>query len=142
MAQASQADIQVLEFELGNEIYCVEIEYVAEIVDMDELTKVPNTPPHVEGVMDLRGRTTSIVDPKVVFDIEESGEERRIIVFDHGVLDADGAVGWVVDEVDQVVDIPDESVDRSTVTEDESVNGIVRREDAFVVWVDPEAVTV
>ena len=60
---------QVLEFALGDETYCVSIDYVTEIVDVGELTTVPNAPRHVEGVMDLRGRTTSIVDPKTVFDI-------------------------------------------------------------------------
>lgn len=142
MAQTTQAEMQVLEFDLGDEIYCVEIDYVAEIVDMDELTSVPNTPSHVEGVMDLRGRTTSIVDPKVVFDIEDSGEERRIIVFDPDVLDADGAIGWVVDEADQVVNVSEESIDRTTVADDDAVQGIVRRDDSFVVWVDPEAVSI
>ena len=141
MAQASQAGLQVLEFDLGDETYCVEIHYVAEIVDKDDLTAVPNTPAHVEGVMDLRGRTTSIVDPKVVFDIEKSGDEKRIIVFDPEELDSDGAIGWVVDEVDQVVDIPEEAIDTSTVTDDDAIRGIVRREDSFVVWVDPEAVS-
>ncbi|MEF8826736.1 MAG: chemotaxis protein CheW, partial [Halapricum sp.] len=94
---------QVLEFQLGEETYCVSIDYVTEIVDVGELTSVPNAPPHVEGVMDLRGRTTSIINPKVVFDIADGSEAARIIVFDPEIADDDqGAVGWLVDEVYQV----------------------------------------
>ncbi|MFB6304752.1 MAG: chemotaxis protein CheW, partial [Haloferacaceae archaeon] len=112
---ATRTDAQVLEFDLGDETYCVEISYVAEIVDMGQLTEVPNTPDYVEGVIDLRGRTTSIVDPKTVLDIEGRGDGRRIIVFDPDHIDEGEALGWVVDEVKQVVDVNADEVDDSPV---------------------------
>lgn len=130
-------DSQVLEFKLGSETYCVDIDYVAEIVDVGELTVVPNSPPQVEGVMDLRGETTSIVNPKTVFDIDERGERKRIIVFDSKSLD-EGATGWIVDEVYQVVKVTDDDVDTTPITDDDSVRGIVKRDDEFVIWTDPE----
>jgi len=137
----SDATNQVLEFQLGDETYCVSIDYVTEIVDVGELTTVPNAPPHVEGVMDLRGRTTSIVNPKVVFDID-GGEPSRIIVFDPEVAtDEQGAVGWLVDEVDQVSQVDPANVDQSPTTEDvSSVRGVVKRDDGFVIWVNPDAI--
>ena len=52
---------QVLTFTLGEAEYCVPIEYVAEIGGGDTVRSVPNTDPHVEGVTDLRGETTTIV---------------------------------------------------------------------------------
>jgi len=133
---------QVLEFKLGDETYCVSIEYVTEIVDVGELTSVPNSPPHVEGVMDLRGRTTSIIDPKVVFDIEETEEPARIIVFDPEVADDDqGAAGWLVDEVYQVSQVDPANVDRSPTSDDvRSINGVVKRDGAFIIWVNPSAI--
>jgi len=131
---------QVLEFELGAETYCVSIDYVTEIVDAGEVTTVPNAPPHVEGVMDLRGRTTSIVDPKVVFGIDGGGDARRIIVFDPGIVEDQGAVGWLVDEVFQVVRVDAGDVDDSPSRDEESIRGVVKRDDDFVIWVDPVAV--
>jgi purine-binding chemotaxis protein CheW len=131
---------QVLEFELGAETYCVSIDYVTEIVDVGEVTTVPNSPPHVNGVMDLRGRTTSIVDPKVIFGIGEAGDEDRIIVFDPDIVENGGAAGWVVDEVFQVVRIDEANVDDSPSQDDDTVHGVVKRDDDFVIWVDPEAV--
>ncbi|MDG5775537.1 chemotaxis protein CheW [Haloarculaceae archaeon H-GB2-1] len=132
---------QVLEFELGEETYCVSIDYVTEIVDIGDVTKVPNAPPHVQGVMDLRGRTTSIIDPKVVFNIEEEREPKRIIVFDPDIVEDQGAAGWLVDEVFQVVHVDDGDLDTSAGDEDdESIKGVVKRDDDFVIWVDPEAV--
>jgi len=131
---------QVLEFALGEETYCVSIDYVTEIVDVGELTTVPNTPRHVEGVMDLRGRTTSIVSPKVVFGIGGDGAERRIVVFDPDIVEDQGAVGWLVDEVSQVVSVDPNDVDDAPGQDDDAVVGVVKRDDDFVIWVDPRAV--
>jgi len=136
----SERTTQVLEFDLGNETYCVDIRYVAEIVDMDDFTAVPNSPRHVEGVMDLRGRTTTIVDPKILYNIAEQGDRKRIIVFDPAELDGGSATGWVVDEVDQVIRISEEDVDQSPVVDDESIRGIVKRDGDFILWADPEAI--
>ncbi|QSG10855.1 Chemotaxis signal transduction protein [Halapricum desulfuricans] len=137
----SDATNQVLEFQLGDETYCVSIDYVTEIVDVGELTSVPNAPPHVEGVMDLRGHTTSIVNPKVVFDID-GGDPSRIIVFDPEIADDEqGAVGWLVDEVHQVSQVDPENVDRSPTSDDiDSVRGVVKRDGGFVIWVNPDAI--
>jgi len=137
----STTEGQVLEFELGEETYCVSIDYVTEIVDIGDLTKVPNAPRHVEGVMDLRGRTTSIVNPKSVFGIADNGAGQRIIVFDPAIIEDQSAAGWLVDEVDQVVQVTDKQVDDSPGSDGNgSIRGIVKRDDDFVIWVDPQAV--
>jgi purine-binding chemotaxis protein CheW len=129
---------QVLEFGLGAESYCLDIGYIDEIVDAGELTRIPNSPPHVEGVMDLRGRTTSIIDPKTVFDIDDEGDRSRIIVFDPETTGDKGAIGWVVDEVYQVVQVTDDDIDETTLADEASIRGIVKRDDRFVVWVEPD----
>jgi purine-binding chemotaxis protein CheW len=139
--QMSQTEGQVLEFKLGEETYCVSIGYVTEIVDIGELTKVPNSPPHVRGVMDLRGRTTSIVDPKVVFDIETDRDARRIIVFDPEIVEQQAAAGWLVDEVDQVVQVDRSEVDESPAEDQEAIIGVIKQDNGeFVIWVDPAEV--
>jgi len=127
---------QLLEFELGAESYAVDIAHVAEIVDVNDLTVVPNSPPHVEGVMDLRGKTTTIVDPKSVFGIGGDGDRKRIVVFDRGKTAGGKPVGWIVDEVDQVVEIDHEDVEASPV-DDDAIRGVIKREGDFVIWVRP-----
>lgn len=136
----SNTNGQVLEFELGSETYCVSIDCVTEIVDVGEVTSVPNAPRHIRGVMDLRGRTTSIVDPKVVFGIDDDGDEDRIIVFDPDIVEDQGAAGWVVDEVSQVGQIDESDVDDPPSQDTDAITGIVKRDDEFVIWVEPEAV--
>jgi purine-binding chemotaxis protein CheW len=140
MSAQSGTTGQVLEFKLGTETYSVSIDYVTEIVDVGELTKVPNAPPYVEGVMDLRGRTTSIVDPKAVFGLDEEGEGRRIIVFDPDIAEDQSAVGWLVDEVFQVVQVDPDQVDPSPADDTGAIRGVVKRDEEFVIWVDPAVV--
>lgn len=134
---ASGESTQVLEFTLGNERYCIYIDMVDEIVDAGQLTRIPNSPPQVEGVMDLRGQTTSIINPKTVFDIDQEGDRNRIIVFDPDTVGVQGTIGWIVDEVYQVSEITPDDVDETTTTDDDNVRGIVKGENKFVVWVDP-----
>ena len=137
---------QVLEFKLGSETYCVDIDYVTEIVDIGELTDLPNAPDYVNGVMDLRGRTTAIVDPKVIFDIDEADtDSKRIIVFDPDIIANRKAAGWLVDEVDQVVKLDDETVEDAPESGRDAVRGVIQHDDddddeGFVIWVDPQAV--
>jgi purine-binding chemotaxis protein CheW len=127
---------QLLEFELGDESYAVDIAHVAEIVDVNDLTVVPNSPRHVEGVMDLRGKTTTIIDPKSVFGIRGDGARKRIVVFDRERTVDGKSVGWIVDEVEQVLEVDGDDVESSPV-DDDAVRGVIKREDDFVIWVRP-----
>jgi len=130
-------DVQVLEFRLEDRNYCIDIAHVDEIVDKEELTPLPNSEPRVKGVMDLRGTTTTIIDPKQVLDLEATETGERVVVLESRG-DEDGNVGWLIDAVNQVVSIDTENVDQSV--ESGSVRGIVRQDDGFVVWVKPEEI--
>ncbi|MFD1684820.1 chemotaxis protein CheW [Halobellus litoreus] len=134
---ATARQMQVLEFELGGETYCVDIDYVSEIVDRGSLTSVPNAPEFVEGVMDLRGRTTSIVNPKTLLNVDDTGEANRIVIFDAKRFEDEAAIGWLVDEVDQVLRVSMDDVEDPPMERSDFIEGIVRREDELVVWISP-----
>lgn len=121
----------VLEFSLGERRYCMDISYVDEIVDADEeITPVPTADPQVVGVVDLRGTTTTVVDPKVTLNVDGETTGRRIIV-----LGDSGGRGLLVDDVHQVARVDAETVDDTTAMA--ATRGVIRREDRFVVWIDP-----
>ncbi|QSG05858.1 Chemotaxis signal transduction protein [Halapricum desulfuricans] len=126
---------QVLEFGLNGQRYCVEIETIAEIVDEESLTAVPDSDPHVVGVMNLRDETTTIVDPKIVFDLEHDGDERRIVIFDDGT---DEQFGWLVDTVHRVSTFRRSDVERQD--DSRTVRGLVNRDGGFLIWVDPAVI--
>jgi purine-binding chemotaxis protein CheW len=126
---------QLLVFTLGDTQYCVGIDRINEIVEKDDLTALPNTADHVRGVMDLRGETTTIIDPKLVLDTGAKTAADRVIIFG---TDRKRPVGWLVDEVHEVADVSDDEIE--SVTEDETIRGVIRSEDRFVIWIDPSAV--
>lgn len=124
----------VLEFSLGERRYCIDISHVEEIVDADEeITPVPNAEDQVVGVVDLRGETTTIMDPTISLGLESDTGGRRIIV----LSDFDGT-GLLIDDVHQVVEVGDDDLDDSTASE--STHGVIRHDERFVVWIDPAAV--
>jgi len=136
---SSEEVVRVLEFSLGDEYYCLDIEYVEEIVKRSTVTRVPNTPDFVDGVVDLRGQITTILEPKEMMDIESDGQQNLIVVFDPEQFEDQGAIGWVVDEVRQVVPIPESEVNHPPV-DAKYINGVVDRDEyeQFVIWVEPE----
>jgi len=133
----AEDETRVLEFALGEERYCLDIEYVEEIVKRETVTRVPNTPDFVAGVVDLRGQITTILDPKVLFDIDVEGSEDLIVVFDPDGLGDQGAIGWLVDDVNQVMPVADSEVNPSPVDQNH-VEGVVDRDGEFVIWTTPE----
>jgi purine-binding chemotaxis protein CheW len=136
-AVETAAETRVLEFNLGAGRYCLDIDHVEEIVKRETVTRVPNTPGFVEGVVDLRGQITTILDPKELLDIDDEGSKELIVVFDPEEFEDQGAIGWVVDDVNQVTPVVDEEVNESPVDADH-VNGVVERDGEFVVWTQPD----
>ncbi|WP_336338805.1 chemotaxis protein CheW [Haloarcula brevis] len=99
-------DEQVLTFTLGDERYCLGIEYVVELADSEEMTSLPNTEEFVEDIMELRGRTTTIINPTKILETDRKdlftdggNSEHRIVVLDGEGIDTVSSVGWVVSEV-------------------------------------------
>ncbi|RJX48824.1 chemotaxis protein CheW [Halonotius pteroides] len=128
------------------------MEYVTEITDRGEMTSVPNTPAHVEGVMDLRGLTTTIVNPLVVLEgesldpaelVTDGGKAtNRIIMLDRKLVDGDGAIGWLVSTVSNVTDIPTDAIEADTITDSPLFGGVVKRdEEGFLIWLNPNELT-
>ncbi|WP_232703521.1 chemotaxis protein CheW [Halobacterium wangiae] len=134
----TQGDEQVLTFQLDGQEYCVSITAVDEIVDYDQtVTALPETDSHVAGVMDLRGRTTTVVDPKEVLDTDGDGDGDHVVVFDSESDDAN-PVGWIVDSVSQVIGFDLDEINEDV--ESSLARGVVRNDDdRFIVWLDPSA---
>ena len=136
---ATEPETRVLEFSLDGEQYCLDIEYIEEIVKREGVTRVPNTPGFVEGVVDLRGQITTILNPKVVIGTDDQSRGELLLVFDAEEFDEQGHLGWVVDDVRQVSPVSDDDVNEPPV-DDEHVEGVIDRGDEaeFVVWTSPD----
>lgn len=137
-------ETQVLTFTLGDTTYCVAIEYVAEVVDGGELTDLPETEDHVEGVMDLRGTTTTIVNPSKILETDTrelvadgGNRNHRIVVLDSETVAAESSVGWLVSDVNEVTAVTDELVDTDPIGDTDFLRGLISEDDGFTIWLNP-----
>lgn len=96
-----------LTFGLGKEEFAIQVLRVREIMGVQDITQVPQTPPYVKGVINLRGKVIPVVDLRLKFAMPEQEYTARtcIIVVQ---IEQDGAkmlTGVVVDEVSEVLNI-------------------------------------
>ena len=101
MADEQSSERQLVVFDLGGEAYGVNIETVREIIRMQTITAVPDTPDFIEGIINLRGSVNPVVDLRKRFNlnVREETSETRIVVVDIGGED----IGVVVDAVNDVL---------------------------------------
>lgn len=104
--------VRLVLFTVGEHRLAVPVDDVRTTTDLpDELTSVPRTPPAVEGVTDLRGEITAVIDPSVHFPTDENGTgagREQLLVFDRGADDQSAAIR--VDEVLDVESVPERSL--------------------------------
>lgn len=88
---------------LADEEYGVEVLKVREIIRMPTITKMPNVPQHVEGIINLRGKVIPIISMRRRFSLmeNENGSQTRIIIMDV----AGNLTGFIVDAVSEVIRI-------------------------------------
>lgn len=103
-AGSGTATDQFLTFVLGAEQYGVEILRVQEIRGYSAVTPIPHTPPHIKGVMNLRGTVIPVVDLRAKFAMESSGYDKFTVII--VVTVGERVIGLVVDAVSDVLDIP------------------------------------
>lgn len=98
---------QVLTFTLGMETYGVDILRVQEIRGWAQVTRIPQSPPHVLGVLNLRGSIVPIVDLRMRFRLERAEYTAVTVIIVLSVETAAGRrdLGVVVDGVSDVIDI-------------------------------------
>ncbi len=104
--------LQLVTFTLDREEYGVEVLSVREIIRMPELTKMPNTPGYIEGVINLRGAVVPVVSLRKRFNMDscEKDHNSRILVMEQkgGIL-----TGFMVDSVAEVIRIQSDAIQPS-----------------------------
>ncbi len=124
--------MQFIIFRLGSEYFATETEKIQNISDMMQITKVPTAPEHIKGLINLRGSIKPLVDISMLLDIKTEGNQENIIILK---LD-DEEVGIAVDEVVEVVEIDDTTL--QTVTNDgkEHIRGVIEFNDYLLTVID------
>jgi len=104
-----------LTFTLAGEEYGIGILKVREIVGMMNITRIPQTPPYVKGVVNLRGKVIPVVDLRLKFGIEAMDYTDRtcIIVVEIVGTAKDIPMGVVVDAVSEVINIRQSDIEET-----------------------------
>ena len=104
-----------LTFTLAGEEYGIGILKVREIVGMMNITRIPQTPPYVKGVVNLRGKVIPVVDLRLKFGIEAMDYTDRtcIIVVEIVGTAKDIPMGVVVDSVSEVINIRQSDIEET-----------------------------
>lgn len=151
-SEAPERTVQVVEFVLGDERFAVAVGEVDSIVELEGSTRVPRTSDAIDGVMDLRGEITAIIDPRQFLDVEGDDDgDHQVLVLDQDQdkqklgLRVKRVVG--VEEYGwSLVDDPGAFEDLETTgTREETIHSIIRRPldgDDFepVAWLDIGAI--
>jgi purine-binding chemotaxis protein CheW len=97
-----------LTFQVGNEVYGIEIKCVTEIIGIQPITEVPELPDYIKGIINLRGKIIPVMDVRLRFKKEGVDYNDRTCVI---VVDIGGVpIGLIVDNVSEVLTIPEEEI--------------------------------
>jgi purine-binding chemotaxis protein CheW len=138
MDEAVGKEIQLVVFRLAQEEYGVDIQQVREIIKVIDITRVPKAPKFIEGVINLRGQITPVMDLRKRLDLPEleRGEETRIIIIELGK----NVVGMIVDAVTEVHRLPEKNIDPTpTISAEvgaEFINGVGKLGDRLLILLD------
>ena len=132
---------QLVSFSIFNEEYGVEVLKVREIIRMTTITHMPNTPPYVEGIINLRGKVIPIMSMRKRFGLAETANDSQTRII---VIDIAGALtGFIVDSVAEVIRISGSEIQpppsmTSGGIEQEFIVGVVNRADRLLILLDPD----
>lgn len=99
---------QYLTFTLGEEQFGVEVLRVQEIKVYTGVTRIPNTPEYVKGVLNLRGTIVPIVDLRMKFGMEPQEYNKKTVII---VVEVEGRVmGIIVDTVSDVMNVAEDDI--------------------------------
>lgn len=134
--------LQCILFKMGNEYYGLSIASVKEIIKPLPITRIPKSPPFVEGVIDLRGHILPIVNLRAMFGLSPLPltEESRFVD-----IQLDGLnLGIVVEAVSEVVRIATNQIEQAPPmiagVDGKFLKGIARLEDKLILLMDMDEV--
>lgn len=131
--------VQVIVFRLGEERYGVDISQVREIIRPTQITRIPNAPDFVEGVINLRGQITTIVNLRKRFGMPPTqiDNDTRIIVVEYN----NAVIGMMVDTVNEVKYLSQKDIEPlpSIITSREEakfLKGVGKLPDGLLILID------
>ncbi|PLX83133.1 MAG: chemotaxis protein CheW [Desulfuromonas sp.] len=142
MAETASATNQFVTFNLGNELFGVPVEKTREVLTLIAVTRVPQTPDYMLGVINLRGQVVPVVDMRLKLGMA-TGEESRdscIVILEIDIDDEVLVVGALADGVREVLDIAGDQIEPAprlgSKLRSEFIQGMGKVDEQFVILLD------
>lgn len=124
--------MQIIIFKLRDQYYAISTENVEEISKNISITKVPNAPTWVEGLVNLRGNVVTLINLCKLLQQEDSSCYNNIII----IQNEEEKVAIIVEDVVEVVDIEEEDIQKIGEEAADGIIGIIRMKDEIVNIID------
>ena len=137
---------QYLAFRLENEVFAFDISKVREVLEFESITKVPQTPDMMKGVINLRGAVVPVIDMRIKFGMNETEKTvNTVIIIIEIDLDGDSTmIGALVDSVQEVIDLDSEHIEPppkiGTKLNTDYIRGMGKLENQFLIILDIEKI--
>jgi chemotaxis signal transduction protein len=139
-----EEELRVCLFSIGEDTYAIPVELLTEIIISQKIFPVPTTPPHVLGVINLRGNIVPIVDIRPALSLPQQTVSGQIAIVKYGPI----TLGIVVDNVSEVVgvarsgvqSIPADYGARAATSRSRFMKGIIQREASVVALLNIERI--
>ena len=135
-----------LTFTLAQELFAITITSVREILDMAEITRIPQMPPAVRGVVNVRGAAIPVIDLRLRFGLEaaETTVNTRIIIVEIPTSDSTVTLGAIADSVKEVLELDNASIapppSMGAAVNTAFLRGIGKHNGKFILLLDIEKV--
>ena len=133
---------QFLAFKLEDEDFAFDISKVREVLEFTTVTKVPQTPDMMKGVINLRGSVVPVIDMRIKFGMEETEKTVNtvIIIIELDLDDEMTQIGAVVDSVKEVMDLDAEHIEPppkiGTKLNTDFIKGMGKKDGQFIMILD------
>jgi len=128
-----------LTFRLGKELFAANVKYIIHILPMLDVTKVPNAPDYMLGVINHRGKVLPVIDSRLKFKMEDTRitPSSCIVVVEVEKADEKIQIGALVDSVNNVLRISDNDIQAApnigTKYKSNFIEGIINNNGEFII---------
>lgn len=137
---------QYLTFQLGEEVFAIDVVNVREILEFNSVTKVPGSPEYMRGVINLRGSVVPVFDMRLKFGMAATDKTINtcIVVVEVSFESEDIIIGALVDSVQEVFELEANQIEPAprigTHLRGEFIRGMGKRDDRFIIILDIDRV--
>jgi len=146
MMQEEGAGYRFLTFTLGEVFFALDISSVREILDLQDITRIPGAPDYMRGVVNVRGTAVPVMDLRMKFGLGrvEKTLNTRVVIVEIIKNEATSVVGAMADSVKEVLELEPEAIDPppamgATVRTD-FIRGIGKHGGRFILILDVDKV--